>query len=192
MVDAKPVPPSAMVAGLISRTDASHGVWHAPAGRDAQLVGATRPIVELRDHDVDALAAAGVNVVRGVGGHTVAWSARTAAQSEPEWKYVPIRRLALFLEESLYRGLQWTVFEPNGEPLWSAVRSTVTDFLSTLGRQGAFAGARPGQAFFVRCDRTTMTQDDIDHGKLNVVVGVAPLKPAEFVMLEIGLWRRAT
>jgi phage tail sheath protein FI len=141
---------------------------------------------------VDTLAAAGVNVVRRVGGHTVAWSARTAAQSEPEWKYIPVRRLVLFTEESLYRGLQWTMFEPNGEPLWSAVRSTVTDFLSTLWRQGAFAGDRPGRAFFVRCDRTTMTQADIDDGKLNVVVGMAPLKPAEFMILEIGLWRRGT
>ena len=108
--------------------------------------------------------------------------------SDPDWKYVNVRRLLIFIEASLNQGLQWVVFEPNAEPLWARVRRTITNFLTTVWRSGALEGTSVDQAFFVKCDRTTMTQDDIDNGRLIVVVGVAPVKPAEFVIVRIGLW----
>ena len=108
--------------------------------------------------------------------------------SDPEWKYINIRRYLLFLEHSIDQGTQWAVFEPNGEGLWATVRRGVEDFLDTQWRSGALVGRTPQDAYFVRCDGTTMTQDDIDHGRLVVLVGVAPLKPAEFVIFRIGQW----
>jgi uncharacterized protein len=118
----------------------------------------------------------------------VIWGARTMRGADilgDEYRYVPVRRLALFLEESLYRGLQWVVFEPNDEPLWAQIRANVGSFMQGLFRQGAFQGASPRDAYFVRCDKTTTTQDDIDRGIVNIIVGFAPLKPAEFVVLQI-------
>ena len=115
------------------------------------------------------------------------WGARTLANDDAEWKYIPVRRLALYIEASLERGLTWAVFEPNDEPLWIKLRGLTENFLAQLFRQGAFAGSRPDDAYFVRVDRTTMTQDDIDTGRLNILLGFAPLKPAEFVMVRIQL-----
>lgn len=180
--------PSGAVAGLMARTDARDGVWDAPAGVDATLAveGLT---VALRPEDFDALNGAHVNTLRtiptesGTSAAVVVWGARTLGMAE--WKYVPIRRLCLYLEHSVARGLRWTVFEPNGEPLWARVRATVEEFLVGLWRQGAFQGVTSREAFFVRCDRTTMTQDDLDAGRIIVHLGVAPLKPAEFITLHI-------
>ncbi len=118
----------------------------------------------------------------------VAWGARTLAgsdQNASEWKYVPVRRMALYLEESLYRGSKWTVFEPNDDLLWAKIRSCFGAFMTSLFRRGAFQGTKPDDAFFIKCDETTTTQDDIDSGVVNVTVGFAPLKPAEFVVIYI-------
>jgi uncharacterized protein len=143
--------------------------------------------VELTDDQNGELNPLGINCLRmfpDVG--SVVWGARTLAADESEWKYLPIRRLALYIEESLYRGTQWAVFEPNDEPLWSALRLQAGIFLQDLFRAGAFQGRTSREAYFVRCDETTMTQDDIDEGRINIVVGFAPLRPAEFVIITIS------
>lgn len=181
--------PSGAVAGVISRIDGNRGVWKAPAGLEATLNGVVDLSVRLSDPENGELNPLGVNClrIRPAVGPTV-WGARTRQGDDrlaSEWKYVPVRRLALFLEESLYRGLQWVVFEPNDEPLWSQIRLNVGSFLQTLFRQGAFQGRTPQEAYFVKCDRETTTQNDIDRGIVNIVVGFAPLKPAEFVILKI-------
>jgi uncharacterized protein len=175
---------SGTVAGVYARTD-QRGVWNAPAGSDAQLQGANIS-VHLTHRENAELNKLGINVLRSfpqIG--NVVWGARTLDQNESEWKYVPIRRLALYVEESLDRGTKWAVFEPNDDLLWTQIRSGVGAFLTTLFRQGAFQGTKPGDAFFVRCDETTTTQADIDAGVFNIVVGFAPLKPAEFVVIYI-------
>jgi len=181
--------PAGAVAGVFARTDAARGVWKAPAGLDATLAGVLGPSVPLSDGENGELNPLGVNClrVRPAAG-TVVWGARTLAGDDrlaSEWKYVPVRRLALFIEESLYRGTQWVVFEPNDEPLWAQIRLNVGSFMQRLFRQGAFQGATPRQAYLVKCDAETTTQDDIDRGVVNVLVGFAPLKPAEFVILRI-------
>lgn len=182
-------PPSGSVAGLYARTDRARGVWKAPAGVEAALVGIDRPAIELYDAEVGELTAAGVNCIRTVpGAGTAVWGARTVQGAEErgsQWKYVPVRRLALFLEESLHRGTQWVVFEPNDEPLWAKLRLMVGEFLDGLWRAGGFVGEKAEEAYFVRCGRDTMTQSDIENGRVNVVVGFAPLKPAEFVDVRI-------
>jgi len=181
--------PSGIVAGVIARTDATRGVWKAPAGLDAALGGVQDLQVNLNDLENGQLNPLGINVLRsfGVNGRVV-WGARTlrgADASADEYKYLPVRRLALFLEESLYRGTQWVVFEPNDEPLWAQVRLNVGAFMQGLFRQGAFQGTTPRDAYFVRCDSQTTTQADINLGVLNVMVGFAPLKPAEFVVIHL-------
>ena len=185
-------PPSAFVAGIYARTDAARGVWKAPAGSDGQVVGAGGLALTISDRDNARFAALGVNALRSISGRgIVVWGARTAAGADglgSEWKYVNVKRLSIFIDRSITRGLQWTVFEPNGESLWANVRATVENFLLELWRRGALMGSRPDQALFVHCDRTTMTQDDIDKGRLLVVIGIAPLKPAEFVIIRIGAW----
>ncbi len=179
---------SGTLAGLYARTDSARGVWKAPAGTDATLVGASLA-TRITDAENGALNPLGVNALRTFpiyGG--VAWGARTlegADQQASEWKYVPVRRLALYLEESLYQGLKWVVFEPNDEPLWGQVRLNVSGFMQNLFRQGAFQGKTPREAYLVKCDAETTTQIDIDRGIVNVVVGFAPLKPAEFVVIRI-------
>ena len=182
-------PPSGFVAGVIARTDASRGVWKAPAGSDASLVGALGLRVTMSDPENGQLNPRGINCLRTLPVYgTVVWGARTLHGDNDrgsEWKYVPVRRLALFLEESLYRGTQWVVFEPNDEPLWSQIRLNVGAFMHNLFRQGAFQGASPRDAYFVRCDATTTTQADIDLGIVNIHVGFAPLKPAEFVVIKL-------
>jgi phage tail sheath protein FI len=180
---------SGIIAGIYARTDVSRGVWKAPAGLDAALNGVQDLQVNLNDLENGQLNTLGINCLRsmGVNGRIV-WGARTlrgADESADEYKYVPVRRLALFLEESLYRGTQWVVFEPNDESLWAQVRLNVGAFMQGLFRQGAFQGATPRDAYFVKCDSQTTTQNDINLGILNVVVGYAPLKPAEFVVIQI-------
>lgn len=181
-------PPCGAVAGMIARTDAQRGIWKAPAGTDAGLVGVVEPGVSLTDLECGDLNPKGVNCLRSLPPHgTVAWGARTlkgSDQAASEWKYVPVRRLALYVEESLFRGTQWAVFEPNDEPLWSQLRLNIGAFMHDLFRQGAFQGSSPKEAYFVKCDHESTTQNDIDKGIVNVVVGFAPLKPAEFVILK--------
>jgi len=181
-------PPSGAIAGVFARTDVSRGVWVAPAGTEAVLTGAM-PSLKVSNAEQGRLNPKTVNCLRRMGDSTVVWGARTRAGGsggDPRWRYVPVRRLAMFIERSIDRGLDWTVFEPNDEPLWAAVRLEVTQFLNTLFRQGAFQGATASDAYFVRCDRSTMTQDDIDNGRLIIEIGIAPLKPAEFVVIRIG------
>jgi len=183
------VAPSGTMAGVYARTDAERGVWKAPAGTDAVLRGVQALEYRLTDPENGVLNPMGINCLRSLPTFgRVAWGARTLVGADAqanEWKYVPVRRLALFMEESLYRGLQWVVFEPNDEPLWASIRLNVGAFMNTLFRQGAFQGASPREAYFVRSDRSTTTQSDIDRGIVNIVVGFAPLKPAEFVVLKI-------
>ncbi|HAJ38471.1 MAG TPA: phage tail protein [Chloroflexi bacterium] len=181
--------PCGVMAGVIARTDAQRGVWKAPAGQDATLVGVRELTYKMTDGENGRINPLGVNALRAfpVTGN-VGWGARTlegADRLASEWKYIPVRRLALFIEESLFRGTQWVVFEPNDEPLWAQIRLNVGAFMQDLFRQGAFQGSSPREAFFVRCDRTTTTQSDIDRGVVNIHVGFAPLKPAEFVVIRI-------
>lgn len=182
------VGPSGTLAGVYSRTDAERGVWKAPAGIEAALRNATVP-VKLTDLENGALNPLGANVLRSFPVYgTVAWGARTlegSDQQASEWKYVPVRRTALFIEESLSQGLKWVVFEPNDEPLWAQVRLNVGAFMQGLFRQGAFAGTTPREAYLVRCDSETTTQADVDLGIVNLIVGFAPLKPAEFVIIKL-------
>jgi phage tail sheath protein FI len=182
------LPGSGAVAGAIARTDLERGVWKAPAGRGV-LLAVDGLAVELEPREHESLNAAGISTLRTmVGTGVVGWGARTLAGSQAEssdWKYVNVRRLLLFLEASIDEGTSWVVFEPNDEPLWARVRRAVEDFLTVLWREGAFQGSKPEEAFFVRCDRSTMTQGDIDHGRLIVLVGVAPVRPAEFVVFRI-------
>jgi phage tail sheath protein FI len=181
--------PGGAIAGICARTDQQRGVWKAPAGLDASLAGVPELSIRLTDAENGRLNPLGLNCLRTfpVTGRVV-WGARTlrgADQLASEWKYVPVRRLALFLEESLYRGTQWVVFEPNDEPLWAQIRLNIGAFLQNLFRQGAFQGRTPQEAYFVKCDKTTTTQNDINLGIVNIVVGFAPLKPAEFVIVKI-------
>lgn len=181
-------PPSGFVAGVYARNDATRGVWKSPAGIDAGLGSRDVPAVPAISITADQLArlnSKAVNCIRTVpGAGTVIWGARTLA-SDQEWKYVSVRRTASYLEESLYQGTRWAVFEPNATETWARVRVQVEAFLATLFRQGAFAGSSPEKAFVVRCDASTTTRADIDDGILNVLVGFAPLKPAEFVIIRV-------
>ena len=186
--------PCGVVAGVISRTDTARGVWKAPAGIEASVGGVFGTSVNgqpttLIDADSGTLNPVAVNVIRDVPGvGPVVWGARTMDGRDllaSQWKYLPVRRLALYIEESLYRGTQWVVFEPNDEPLWAQIRLNVGAFMHGLFRQGAFQGTTPRDAYLVKCDRETTTQDDINRGVVNILVGFAPLKPAEFVVLKI-------
>ncbi len=181
--------PSGVVAGIMARTDTQRGVWKAPAGLDATLTGVPQLAVPLTDGEIGQLNPRGVNCLRALpGAGRVVWGARTMQGADllaSEWKYIPVRRTALFLEESLYRGTQWVVFEPNDEPLWAQIRLSVGTFMNNLFRLGAFQGATPREAYFVKCDKETTTQADIDLGIVNIFVGFAPLKPAEFVVIRL-------
>ncbi|GAC1346967.1 MAG: phage tail sheath subtilisin-like domain-containing protein [Ktedonobacteraceae bacterium] len=181
--------PCGMIAGVMARTDTQRGVWKAPAGLDAGLTGTQALEVNLTDNENGLLNPLGINCLRSfpVFGR-VAWGARTLRGADAfgdDYKYVPVRRLALFIEESLYRGTQWVVFEPNDEPLWAQIRLNVGAFMQNLFRQGAFQGQSPKDAYFVKCDKETTTQNDINLGIVNIVVGFAPLKPAEFVIISL-------
>jgi len=181
--------PCGAVAGVIARTDAQRGVWKAPAGQEATLVGVPQLSAALGDGDNGELNPLGINCLRALpAAGRVVWGARTMEGNDrlaSEWKYIPVRRLALYLEESLYRGTKWVVFEPNDEPLWSQIRLNLGAFMQGLFRQGAFQGKTPQEAYFVKCDKETTTQNDINLGIVNILVGFAPLKPAEFVVIKI-------
>ena len=181
------------MAGLQSKIGTALGVWKAPAGAEAKPravseLGFASGTLNLTDTESGSLNPA-VNCLRRFPIHgPVAWGARTldGANANPsDWKYIPIRRLALMIEESLFRGTKWVVFEPNDEPLWAKARQNLTAFMLRLHRQGAFAGASPNQAFYVKCDAETTTPTDQNLGVINVEVGFAPLKPAEFVVIKI-------
>lgn len=181
--------PSGVIAGLAARTDAARGVWKAPAGTEAALLAVRGLDVALTDAENGVLNPLGLNCLRTFPVYgSVAWGARTidgADAKASQWKYVPVRRLALMIEESVYRGTKWAVFEPNDEQLWGQLRMNLTAFMHGLFRQSAFQGSTPREAYLVKCDAETTTQADIDRGIVNVVVGFAPLKPAEFVVIRI-------
>jgi phage tail sheath protein FI len=181
--------PCGAVAGVMARTDASRGVWKAPAGLEAALNGLSGLSVPLTDSENGELNPLGLNCLRNFpAAGNIVWGARTLRGDDrlaSEWKYIPIRRLALFIEETLFRGTQWVVFEPNDEPLWAQIRLNVGAFMHSLFIDGAFQGATPREAYFVKCSHETTTQTDIDNGIVNVEVGFAPLKPAEFVVIKI-------
>jgi len=184
--------PCGAVAGVIARTDATRGVWKAPAGLDATLHGITGLAIAgqvraLTDFENGELNPLGVNCLRSFAGvgHIV-WGARTLDR-DSDGKYIPVRRTALYIGESLHRGLRWAVFEPNDEALWAELRLRAGAFLHDLFRSGAFQGGSPHEAYFVRCDRDTVTQADLDTGVAELYVGFAPLKPAEFVVLRIAV-----
>ena len=180
---------SGTIAGLYARTDTQRGVWKAPAGTEASLVNVASLGYLLTDLENGTLNPIGVNCLRNFPVYSnICWGARTLDGADvlaSEWKYVPVRRLTLYLEESLYRGTKWVVFEPNDEPLWAQIRLNVGSFMQDLFRKGAFQGTTPSAAYFVKCDGETTTQQDIDNGIVNIQVGFAPLKPAEFVILQI-------
>jgi phage tail sheath protein FI len=181
--------PCGIAAGVIARTDLQRGVWKAPAGLGASLAGVKELTVRLTDAEQGELNPLAVNCFRVFpDSGKVVWGARTLRGSDrqaSEWKYIPVRRLALYIEETLFRGTQWVVFEPNDAPLWAQIRLNVGAFMQDLFRQGAFQGSTPREAYFVRCDGLTTTQTDIDRGIVNIIVGFAPLKPAEFVIISI-------
>jgi phage tail sheath protein FI len=181
--------PAGAIAGVIARIDRTRGLWKAPAGVEATIAGTVGLASAINPRRASALADVGVNTIRQFPGTgIIPWGARllaSATRGDPEWRYVNIRRLMLYLEHSIDDGLQWIVFEPNEEPLWASIRQSVECFLASLFRQGAFAGGTPDEAYFAKCGPDTMTQDEIDNGVVNVVVGFAPLRPAEFVTFRI-------
>lgn len=183
-----PLSPVGAVAGIMARTDNARGVWKAPAGTEATIRGITGVEQRLSDAQNGVLNPKGINVIRQLPDGVVVWGARTMDgydEAASEYKYAPVRRLANFIAESLYRGLRWVVFEPNDEPLWAQIRLNVGAFMHNLFRQGAFQGQTKREAYFVKCDAETTTQNDINLGIVNVWVGFAPLKPAEFVILYL-------
>jgi phage tail sheath protein FI len=178
-----------MVAGLYASTDSARGVWKAPAGVNANLINVQGLDYMLTNDENGTLNPLGVNCLRifPIYG-AVSWGARTVSGADAiasDYKYIPVRRTALYIEESLFRGLQWVVFEPNDEPLWAQIRLNVGAFMHDLFRKGAFQGKTPKDAYLVKCDSETTTQNDINNGIVNILVGFAPLKPAEFVILQI-------
>jgi len=182
-------PPCGFVAGMYATTDSNRGVWKAPAGTETGLVGVSGAAMTLSNSENGFLNPIAINCIRKFPVYgTVIWGARTTQGNDEmgsQWKYIPVRRMALFIEESLYRGTQWVVFEPNDEPLWAQIRLNVGAFMHDLFRQGAFEGQTPKDAYLVKCDKETTTQNDINRGIVNILVGFAPLKPAEFVVLQI-------
>jgi phage tail sheath protein FI len=178
------VPPSGYVAGIYARSDIERGVHKAPANEVVR--GALEIKLNITRGEQDILNPKGINCIRAFPGRGIlVWGARTTA-SDALWKYINVRRLFLYIEESIDEGTQWVVFEPNNERLWGRVKATITEFLTRVWKDGALMGIKPEEAFFVKCDRTTMTQDDIDNGRLICIIGVAPVKPAEFVIFRIA------
>ena len=187
------LPPAGTVAGIFGRTDNDRGVWKAPAGLETSILNSPGVVErgKMSDQQQGVLNDLGVNCLREFpGSGTVVFGARTMVTGDPAlkdmWRYVPVRRMALFLEQTLYANLGWVVFEPNDEPLWAAIRTSIEAFMLGLFRQGAFQGDTPSKAFQVKCDSQTTTQADIDNGIVNIVVAFAPLKPAEFVIIKIA------
>jgi hypothetical protein len=177
--------PCGAVAGVMSRVDAASGVWKAPANET--LRGVNGPSLNVNSSAQSRLDPLGINCLRDFPdrGFRI-WGARTLDNSQPEWKYVNVRRFFLYIEQSIDRGTQWVVFEPNDESTWQRVRQAINTFLYGLWRAGALMGTKPDQAFFVKCDRTTMTPDDIQNGRLVAVIGLAIVRPAEFVILKFS------
>ncbi len=184
------IPPSGHMIGIYARTDIERGVHKAPANTVIRGITRLQRSLTKAEHDLLNPSPVNINVLRDFreqGRGLRVWGARCIT-SDPDWKYINVRRLFIFLEASLEEGTQWVVFEPNDEPLWARVRQSVTNFLIRVWRDGALMGSTPEEAFFVKCDRTTMTQDDIDNGRMIMLIGVAPVKPAEFVIIRIGQW----
>ncbi len=184
------VPPAGYLAGIYARSDVERGVHKAPANEVVKGIKDLKYSLNKREHDILNPYPVNINVIRDFRSSNRGirvWGARCIT-SDSDWKYVNVRRLFIFIEESIEKGTQWVVFEPNDEPLWARVRRSVTNFLTRVWRDGALQGSTPEEAFFVKCDRTTMTQDDIDTGKLIMQIGIAPVKPAEFVIFRIGQW----
>ncbi|MEK6302416.1 MAG: phage tail sheath subtilisin-like domain-containing protein [Acidobacteriota bacterium] len=180
------LPPSGFIAGIYARNDVNRAVYKAPANEVVNLAIGFEQLLNKSQQDV--LNPEGVNCFRFFEGRGFrVWGARTIS-SDPEWKYVNLRRYFAYLERSIDKGTQWAVFEPNGEALWANVRRTVEDFLLNEWMSGALLGDKPEKAYFVKCDRSTMTQNDLDNGRLICLIGVAPLRPAEFVIFRIGQW----
>lgn len=181
-------PPSGFAAGMWSRIDGRRGVWKAPAGVETALLGVAGLEYQVEDGEQEQLNPLGVNCYRTLPSFgPVIWGTRTlSTNADPEWRYVPVRRTAIFIEQSVYNGIQWAVFEPNDHRLWSSLRVNIDSFMNGLFRSGAFQGQKASDAYFVRCGLgDTMTQGDVDRGQVIVVVGFAPLKPAEFVIVRI-------
>lgn len=180
------LPPSGFVCGIYARTDIERGVHKAPANEVVR--GLTQFEININKPRQDVLNPEGINALRFFPGRgSRVWGARTMS-SDPEWKYVNVRRLFIFLEHSIDKATQWAVFEPNGDRLWNNIRRTIEDFLLVQWKNGALLGEKPDKAFFVRCDRTTMTQNDLDNGRMICLIGVSPVKPAEYVIFRIGQW----
>jgi phage tail sheath protein FI len=180
------LPPSGFVAGIYARSDTERGVFKAPANEIVR--GLTKFELNINKGRQEVINPEGINALRFFEGRgNRIWGARTMS-SDPEWKYVNVRRLFIFLEHSIDKATQWAVFEPNNQLLWANIRQMVEDFLLVQWRDGALLGSKPDEAYFVRCDRTTMTQNDLDNGRLICLIGVAPTKPAEFVIFRIGQW----
>lgn len=182
------VPPSGFISGLYARIDNSRGVWKAPAGTETGLVGPIGLEYSVTDSEQDILNPIGVNCIRHFpDSGIVVWGARTfAAQSDPEYRYVPVRRYTLYLRQSIYRGTQWSVFEPNDKPLWEQLKANIDDFMMGEFRKGALAGATPDEAFSVKCDEELNPPSEVNAGRLNMEIAFAPLKPAEFVIIRIS------
>jgi uncharacterized protein len=188
------LPPSGFVAGIYARTDTNRGVWKAPAGLETTILNTTGVVergrlTDMRQGTLNLIAVNCLRTFPGTG--TVVFGARTLQGATnnttfQQWRYVPVRRMALFIEQTLYNNLGWVIFEPNDEPLWVAIRTSIENFMLSLFNQGAFQGSTPSQAFQVKCDSTTTTQDDINNGIVNIIVAFAPLKPAEFVIIKIA------
>ncbi len=187
------LPPSGFVIGVYARTDTNRGVWKAPAGLETTVLDTTGvvPNGRMTDPRHGDLNGKGANCLRSFSTGTVVFGARTLVGQTfntafQQWRYVPVRRMALFIEQTLYQNLKWVIFEPNDDPLWTAIRTTINNFMLSQFNQGAFQGSTPSQAFQVKCDASTTTQVDIDNGIVNIVVAFAPLKPAEFVIIKIA------
>jgi phage tail sheath protein FI len=184
------VPPGGFVTGIYARTDAEHGVWKAPANEVVR--GASDVEFQIHHSDQDVLSSHNTNAIRMFPGKGIlVWGARTLT-NDRDWTYVNVRRLFNLIEESIAKGTRWVVSEPNNESVWVEFRESIMEFLTQCWRDGALAGTKAEEAFFVKCDRSTMTQEDIDNGKVICVIGIAPLKPAEFVIFRIGQWSTGT
>lgn len=185
-----PIPPSGHMLGIYARTDIERGVHKAPANEVVRGVNGLQRLLNKEQHDILNPYPVNINVIRDFRNNNrgIRVYGGRVITSDSDWKYVNVRRLMIFVENSIDRGLQWVVFEPNAEPLWARVRRSISNFLTLVWRNGALEGTKPEEAFFVKCDRTTMTQTDIDSGRLICVIGIAPVKPAEFVIVRIGLW----
>jgi phage tail sheath protein FI len=183
------IPGCGHVAGAFGRTDTTRGVWVAPT--NVPLVGVTALSQQFTAAESDELNSRGIDVIRDFPSQGIrVWGARTTIDDDSHYKYVAVRRYMIFLEQSIQQGLQWAVCEPNGPALWVVVRSSIENFLTTSWKQGALQGSNEQEAFFVRCDSTTMTQRDLEIGRVVCIVGFAPVKPAEFIILQIGIWTK--